>query len=66
MNILGIMSKEVPLNVIVSEMEKRGWRMATSPLPPSLRLVVMPHVTTGAMNAFFNDLNDVSTTVPAD
>jgi tyrosine decarboxylase/aspartate 1-decarboxylase len=66
MNILGIKSKEVPLNVIVLEMEKRGWRMATSPLPPSLRLVVMPHVTTGAMNAFFNDLNEVSTTVPAD
>jgi hypothetical protein len=40
--------------------------MATSPLPPSLRLVIMPHVTTGALNAFFNDLNQVSTTIPAD
>lgn len=66
MNILGIKSREVPLNVIVLEMEKRGWRMVTSPLPHSLRLVIMPHVTTGAMNAFFNDLDDVSTTVPAD
>ena len=66
MNILGIESIEVPLDTIVMEMEKRGWRMATSPLPPSLRLVVMPHVSTGAMNAFFNDLNEVSTTVPAD
>ncbi|MHA1924619.1 MAG: tyrosine decarboxylase MfnA [Candidatus Thorarchaeota archaeon] len=66
MNILGIKSKEVPLDAIVNQMEKRGWRMATSPLPPSLRFVVMPHVTTGAMNAFFNDLDEVSTTVPAD
>jgi tyrosine decarboxylase/aspartate 1-decarboxylase len=66
MNILAIESREVPLDVIVIEMEKRGWRMVTSPLPRSLRLVIMPHVTTGAMNAFFNDLNDVSTTVPAD
>jgi tyrosine decarboxylase/aspartate 1-decarboxylase len=66
MNILGIKSKEVPLNLITGKMEKRGWRMAASPMPPSLRLVVMPHVTTGAMNAFFNDLNEVSTTVPSD
>jgi tyrosine decarboxylase/aspartate 1-decarboxylase len=66
MNILGIQSKEVPLPTIIMKMEKRGWRMAASPLPPSLRLVVMPHVTTGALNAFFNDLNEVSTTIPAD
>ncbi len=66
MNILAIESREVPLNVIVLKMEKRGWRMVTSPLPHSLRLVIMPHVTTGAMNAFFNDLDEVSTTVPAD
>ncbi|MHA2072329.1 MAG: tyrosine decarboxylase MfnA [Candidatus Thorarchaeota archaeon] len=66
MNILAIESREVPLNVIVLEMERRGWRMVTSPMPHSLRLVIMPHVTTGAMNAFFNDLDEVSTTVPAD
>ncbi|MFX0055409.1 MAG: tyrosine decarboxylase MfnA [Candidatus Hermodarchaeota archaeon] len=66
MNILGIRSKEVPLETIIMKMEKRGWRMAASPLPPSLRLVVMPHITTGALNAFFNDLNKVSTTIPAD
>ena len=66
MNILAIKSREVPLKAIVAEMETRGWRMATSPLPPSLRLVIMPHVTTGALNAFFNDLNQVSTTIPAD
>ncbi|MFW9887381.1 MAG: tyrosine decarboxylase MfnA [Candidatus Thorarchaeota archaeon] len=65
MNILGIQSKEVPLDTIIMKMEKRGWRMAQSPLPPSLRLVVMPHVTTGTLNAFFNDLNEVSTTIPA-
>jgi tyrosine decarboxylase/aspartate 1-decarboxylase len=66
MNILAIKSREGPMSSITLEMEKRGWRMATSPLPPSLRLVMMPHVTTGAMNAFFNDLNKVSSTIPAD
>lgn len=66
MNILAIKSREVPLHTIVEKMEARGWRMATSPLPPSLRLVVMPHVTEGTANAFFNALDEVSATVPAD
>ena len=66
MNILGIRSREVPLETVVSSMEQRGWRMATSPLPPTIRMVVMPHVTYGAVNAFFNDLDDVTTTIPAD
>ncbi|MFQ5831837.1 MAG: tyrosine decarboxylase MfnA [Candidatus Thorarchaeota archaeon] len=66
MNILGVMSKEVPIDVVVKEMEKIGWRMATSPAPPSIRVVVMPHMSTGALNAFFNDLDVVSTTIPAD
>lgn len=63
MNILGIISKERSLDETVEEMEKRGWRMATSPVPPTMRLVVMPHVTEGAINAFFNDLDAVTTTI---
>jgi tyrosine decarboxylase/aspartate 1-decarboxylase len=66
MNILGIKSKEVPLEVVVKEMEKKGWRMVTSPTPSSIRVVLMPHVSTGALNAFFNDLDRVSTTIPPD
>lgn len=66
MNILGIESKEVPLDMIVKEMETKGWRMATSPIPPTIRVVVMPHVSTGALNAFFNDLDRASTTIPPD
>ncbi len=65
MNIVGIESREVPLDDIVERMEARGWRLATSPLPPTLRLVIMPHVKEGAINAFFNDLDDISTTIPA-
>ncbi len=65
MNIVGIESREVPLDTVVERMEKRGWRMATSPLPPTMRIVVMPHVTKGSINAFFNDLDDISTTIPA-
>ncbi len=66
MNVLGIKSKEVPLDIVVKEMGKKGWRLVTSPAPPSMRVVVMPHVSTGALNAFFNDLDVVSTTIPAD
>ncbi|MBD3406748.1 MAG: tyrosine decarboxylase MfnA [Candidatus Lokiarchaeota archaeon] len=66
MNIIGIKSNELPLEYIVENMEKRGWRMATSPKPHTMRLVLMPHVTVGALNAFFNDLDQVSTTIPAD
>lgn len=65
MNMLAIESKEVPISTLVQEMEKRGWRMATSPIPLTLRLVIMPHMTTGALNAFFNDLEEVATTIPA-
>ncbi|MHA1772219.1 MAG: tyrosine decarboxylase MfnA [Candidatus Thorarchaeota archaeon] len=64
MNIVGIESREVPVSTIIELMEKRGWRMAASPLPPTMRIVVMPHVTRGSINAFFNDLDDVSTTIP--
>ncbi len=66
MNIVAITSREVPVDRIVEAMEGRGWRMATSPLPSSIRLVIMPHVTRGTLNALFNDLDVVSTTIPAD
>ncbi len=66
MNILGITTRLVPLDEVVEKMEARGWRMATSPLPPTIRIVVMPHVTEGAINAFFNDLDDISTTIDHD
>ena len=65
MNIIGICSKERPIERITEEMEVKGWRMATSPIPKSIRLVIMPHVTDGAINVLFNDLDEVSTTIPA-
>jgi tyrosine decarboxylase/aspartate 1-decarboxylase len=65
MNIIGIRSKERPIKDIAEEMEVRGWRMATSPVPKSIRLVMMPHVTDGAINVLFNDLDEISTTIPA-
>ncbi|UCE10671.1 MAG: tyrosine decarboxylase MfnA, partial [Candidatus Thorarchaeota archaeon] len=66
MNILGIKSKELPIDSIVERMERRGWRMATSPKPHTIRLVVMPHMTDGSINAFLNDLDEISTTIDAD
>lgn len=66
MNIIGVMSKEVPLELVVERLERKGWRVATSPTPKSLRLVIMPHVTDGALNAFMNDLDEAATVIPAD
>ncbi len=66
MNIVGIECKELSLEHVTERMEERGWMMATSPLPPSIRIVIMPHITEGTVNAFFNDLDDVSTTIPTD
>ncbi len=65
MNILAIDSIERSLDQIISEMEQRGWRMAISPLPPTMRIIIMPHVTEGTINAFFNDLDGVASTIPA-
>ncbi len=66
MNIVGIECKELSLEHVTDKMEERGWRMATSPLPPSIRFVVMPHITEGTVNAFFNDLDDISATISTD
>ncbi len=60
MNIIGIQSNEISIQSLVEKMEERGWRMATSPLPPTIRLVVMPHVTDEAIKAFFDDLDIVT------
>jgi tyrosine decarboxylase/aspartate 1-decarboxylase len=65
MNVLGILSREAPLDDVVRMMEMKGWRMATSPLPPSIRMVVMPHVTEGTLNAFFNSLDEAASIIPA-
>jgi tyrosine decarboxylase/aspartate 1-decarboxylase len=66
MNIIGIMSKEVSLERVVLRLEAKGWRVATSPVPPTLRLVIMPHVSEGPLNAFLNDLEEAATTIPAE
>ncbi|MHA1882926.1 MAG: tyrosine decarboxylase MfnA, partial [Candidatus Thorarchaeota archaeon] len=65
MNIIGIQSIERPNEQIVVDMEKKGWNLAISPLPPTIRLVIMPHVTFGTLNAFFNDLDDIASTIPS-
>ncbi|RDE13484.1 MAG: tyrosine decarboxylase MfnA [Candidatus Thorarchaeota archaeon] len=65
-NIIGIKSKEVALDTLVLRLEAKGWSVSTSPFPPTLRLIVMPHVTEGALNAFLNDLDEAATTIPAE
>lgn len=66
MNILGIRTKEVPIELVTQKMEDRGWRMDMSPLPPTMRVVVMPHLTDGTLNAFLNDLEEIASTIPSD
>ncbi|MFX0168586.1 MAG: tyrosine decarboxylase MfnA [Candidatus Hodarchaeota archaeon] len=59
MNVLGIqLTKHQVLNV-VSQLEKKGWRIAISPLPPSIRMVCMPHLTPRVIHTFFDDLDKV-------
>jgi tyrosine decarboxylase/aspartate 1-decarboxylase len=65
-NIIGIKSKEVALDTLMLKLEAKGWSVSTSPFPPTLRLIVMPHVTEGALNAFLNDLDEAATTIPAE
>jgi tyrosine decarboxylase/aspartate 1-decarboxylase len=64
MNVLGIVTRECPQESVIEMMELKGWRMARSPLPPSIRLVVMPHMTEGTLNAFFNDLDEAASLIP--
>jgi tyrosine decarboxylase/aspartate 1-decarboxylase len=61
MNILGIEIKGIQLRQVVAAMEQKGWRMALSPLPPTLRMVIMPHLNPDSINAFFDELSQVLT-----
>ncbi|NWF95138.1 MAG: tyrosine decarboxylase MfnA [Candidatus Thorarchaeota archaeon] len=60
MNILAIQVKKRPIDKVVDEMETRGWRMAISPNPQSIRVIVMPHVTQSVMTAFLDDLEEIA------
>jgi tyrosine decarboxylase/aspartate 1-decarboxylase len=66
MNILGIETREVPIELVTQKMEDRGWRMDLSPLPRTMRIVVMPHMTDGTVNALLNDLEEIASTIPPD
>lgn len=61
MNILGLGTTDMPLDHVVDRMEERGWSMAISPFPRTMRVVVMPHVTESVVNEFFNDLDKILT-----
>ncbi|MBS3793825.1 MAG: tyrosine decarboxylase MfnA [Candidatus Thorarchaeota archaeon] len=66
LNILGITSQRISIDTIVREMEKRGWRMGSSPLPESFRMVIVPHVTEKVVNSFFTDLNEITKSLGTD
>jgi len=63
LNILGITSKKISIDAIVREMEERGWKMGSSPLPESFRMVIVPHVNEGTVDAFFNDVEEITQSI---
>ncbi|MFO7835992.1 MAG: tyrosine decarboxylase MfnA [Candidatus Thorarchaeota archaeon] len=63
LNILGIISNDISIDKIVTEMEKRGWMMGNCPLPVSFRIVIVPHVTEDVVNTFFDDLDEIASSL---
>ncbi len=63
MNIVGVVTERVSPHDVADEMERRNWSMAVSPLPPTLRVILMPHVTDSVVDSFIKDLNDVVTSL---
>jgi len=56
MNVLGILVKDV--GTVQRQLEKHGWRTSTARHPRCLRVVVMPHISLKAAEAFSEDLVD--------
>ncbi|MFX1318172.1 MAG: tyrosine decarboxylase MfnA [Promethearchaeota archaeon] len=56
MNLLAIQIEGRPLQKIAEVMGHKGWRMALSPIPPTIRMVVMPHLKPATIKAFFDQL----------
>jgi len=54
MNIAAFRVRDV--EAVQRGLDARGWKVSTSRNPPALRVVVMPHITAKAANAFAEDL----------
>ncbi len=54
MNVLGVMVKDV--GAVQRQLEKHGWRTSAARHPRCLRIVVMPHISPKAAEAFSEDL----------
>jgi len=54
MNILAVRLRDP--SAVQRGLEARGWRVSRSQHPPALRVVVMPHITAKAADAFAEDL----------
>ncbi|MHA1409857.1 MAG: tyrosine decarboxylase MfnA [Candidatus Odinarchaeia archaeon] len=62
MNILGVTCKKLPPSEIVAKMQDKNWFVEKSPLPPSIRLIMMPHIHKEIIDDFFKDLiNQINT-----
>ncbi len=65
MNIVGIVTEGVSPHDVADRMEDRDWSMAVSPLPPTLRVILMPHITDNVIDQFIADLEECVATVCA-
>jgi tyrosine decarboxylase/aspartate 1-decarboxylase len=56
LNVVGIKSEDVSIQVLAQELRRRGWAVAL--FPGYVRIVVMPHVKAFHGQAFLEDLNE--------
>lgn len=56
MNMVGIKSEELSVELLAQELRERGWAIAL--FPGYIRIVVMPHIKPSHIKAFLEDLKD--------
>jgi len=56
MNMIGIKSEELNVDLLAQELRKRGWAIAL--FPGYIRIVVMPHIKSSHIQSFLEGLKD--------
>ncbi|MDD4307766.1 MAG: tyrosine decarboxylase MfnA [Thermoplasmata archaeon] len=58
--VMNILCLRVPdPKAVQKSLDVKGWKVSVAQNPPSLRLVIMPHVTKDGIDGLFSDLGDV-------
>ncbi len=56
MNIVGIKTEDLPIELLAEELREKGWAIAL--FPGYIRIVVMPHIKSSHVEAFLEDLEN--------